>query len=243
MEVLEVLHEVCAQTVPVVRREEGDVVDVHGILTREDDAEEALLVGDLRREAYGDLRPGVGGDVDGLLVRGDIIRGDELHLELRGLSTVVQTHPGGEVVGHALTETHTEEAVVLQTRGLLTMAGAGEDGIVRVAREGGLSVGDGNVAERRPAHQRLWELEGTVCDEVGVEAAVGAVVDVLEENAVHRRLDGGTGLRRVQREGAGGGSGRGGGARRAVNSWRCSKRGGHEGGRGEREELFNHIAI
>ncbi|HVU98191.1 MAG TPA: hypothetical protein VHE34_23370 [Puia sp.] len=45
-----------------------------------------------------------------------------------------------------------------------------------------------------PAHQRTGELEGPVLDQLGVEAAVGGHIDVLEEDAPHRGLNGGNRL-------------------------------------------------
>jgi hypothetical protein len=50
-----------------------------------------------------------------------------------------------------------------------------------------------------PAVQRLRELERTVLDALGVEAAIGGEVDVLEEHAIHRRRDRWTGTREVER--------------------------------------------
>ena len=44
------------------------------------------------------------------------------------------------------------------------------------------------VAIGAPAHQRLVELERTVLDHFSIETAVGSVVDVFEEDAVHCRL-------------------------------------------------------
>ena len=41
-----------------------------------------------------------------------------------------------------------------------------------------------------PAHQVLGELEGAVLHHLSIESAVGSVVDILEEDTVHRRLYG-----------------------------------------------------
>ena len=70
------------------------------------------------------------------------------------------------------------------------MAGVHEADVMRAALERTV-VTHFHPAEGLPALQRiLRKLEGAVLDELGVEAAVGRVVDVLEEDAVHGRLDG-----------------------------------------------------
>ena len=70
------------------------------------------------------------------------------------------------------------------------MAGIDEADIMRAALEGTV-IPDFHRAEGFPALERVVrELEGTVFHELGVQAAVGRVVDILEEDAVHRGLDG-----------------------------------------------------
>ncbi len=70
------------------------------------------------------------------------------------------------------------------------MAGVIQADIVRAAVEGAVFL-HFHLAEGLPALEGiLRELEGTVLHELGVQAAVGREVDVLEENAIHRRLDG-----------------------------------------------------
>jgi hypothetical protein len=40
----------------------------------------------------------------------------------------------------------------------------------------------------------LGELERTVLHHLGIETAIGSIVDILEENTIHRGLDWGTKL-------------------------------------------------
>ena len=44
-------------------------------------------------------------------------------------------------------------------------------------------------ADFGPAHQGIGKLERAVLDQLGVKPAVGAKVDVLEENPPHRGID------------------------------------------------------
>ena len=64
--------------------------------------------------------------------------------------------------------------------------------VVGVAVEGAVIL-DGDVAEYVPPHEPLRELERAVLHHLGIKAAVGAVVYVLEEVSVHcgpyRRTD------------------------------------------------------
>jgi hypothetical protein len=72
-------------------------------------------------------------------------------------------------------------------------------GRAAVAAEAGIEtvhVAPGAVAER-VSFRRTRILEGAVADELGVQAAVHAVVDLLEENAVHPRIQARAGLRSI----------------------------------------------
>ena len=46
------------------------------------------------------------------------------------------------------------------------------------------------VAEGAPAHQVLGEFKRAVLHHLGIEATIGCVVDILEEDTVHRGLYG-----------------------------------------------------
>ena len=54
-----------------------------------------------------------------------------------------------------------------------------------------------------PGEERITIFERAILDELGVESAVGAVVDVLEEDAVQRRRDRSAGRLDVDRDAGG----------------------------------------
>jgi hypothetical protein len=71
-----------------------------------------------------------------------------------------------------------------------------------------------------PAHERIGELEGAILDPLGIQAAVGPVVDVFEEDPPHRRADRQPRLAGMDRERDGGLHG---GRRRGDRSQERSK--------------------
>jgi len=71
------------------------------------------------------------------------------------------------------------------------VAGGAEQYIPRVALKGAVVL-QFKASESLPAHEVLGKLERAVLHQLAIEAAVGGVVDVLEEDAIHGRLYGGT---------------------------------------------------
>ena len=132
----------------------------------------------------------------------------QAHVE-RGLAALGATRPHGEAVGLALAHGDAEEALVLEAGELVAVARIAQAHVVRIAVEGAV-VPHLEVAVGTPAHQPLRELERTVLHHLGVEAAVGGIVDVLEEDAVHGGLHGCAQPRGVHVEGAPLGLGHGG---------------------------------
>ena len=63
-----------------------------------------------------------------------------------------------------------------------------------VAVKGRFHIADADIAEGVPAHQPLRKFKTAVFDHLGIESAVSTKVDILEEDTVHRRLDGRTRL-------------------------------------------------
>ena len=114
---------------------------------------------------------------------------DEADFEC-GLAALRTAGPEGEAVGGSLLDGDAEEAFVLETRELVAMARVAEAHVVGIVLEGTVVL-QLEVAIGAPAHQRLVELERAVLHHLGIEATVGSVVDILEEDAVHRRLYGG----------------------------------------------------
>ncbi len=86
--------------------------------------------------------------------------------------------PAEAVVGDAVAAGARRQPQVVRVRGGRRPIGPD--------RELALRIGRGRLL---PAHERLRELEGPVLDPLRIEAAVGGEVDVLEEDAVHRRGD------------------------------------------------------
>ena len=73
------------------------------------------------------------------------------------------------------------------------MTGVGKAYVVGIALERSV-VANLKLTVGAPAHQVLGELKRAVLHHFGIQTAVGSVVDVLEEDAIHRRLNGGTEL-------------------------------------------------
>ena len=80
------------------------------------------------------------------------------------------------------------------------MTAPAETHIVGISLEGAV-LPHFHLSEGFPALQTVGEFERTVFHHFGIETAVAGKVDVFIEDAVHRLLDGSTGLRCVQREG------------------------------------------
>ena len=53
----------------------------------------------------------------------------------------------------------------------------------------------------RPAHEGIGKFERAILNQFRVQSAVPAKVDILEKNSPHGRIDFGTGLPRMHREG------------------------------------------
>ena len=94
-----------------------------------------------------------------------------------------------EVIAQSFLQSHAEESVVLQTSAAVMVCGSLEDDIVRVALKGGLVRCDADIAKSLPTHQGIRKLERAVLDHLGIQASVSSEVDVLEEDAIHGRLN------------------------------------------------------
>jgi len=180
-------------TLPGVGGEEGDMLHVsRGLVACEEDAEGTLRLRLRRRERGGVLLPLLAADlyVDSGKALVFTHRGivNETHLE-GALAAFGATGPEGEAVGLVLHDGNTEEAFVLKARELVAVAGVFQTHIVGIALEGSV-VFHLEVTEGAPAHEALGELERAVLHHLGIEAAVGSVVDILEEDTVHRGLYG-----------------------------------------------------
>ena len=93
-----------------------------------------------------------------------------------------------------LSDADAEKAFIVQAGPFMGMTGIRKADIVWTTFERAV-VADRHLSEGFPALERvLREFEGAVLHKLGVQAAVGRKVDVLEENAVHGGLDGGADL-------------------------------------------------
>ena len=113
---------------------------------------------------------------------------DEAHLENRR-PALWAACPDREAVGCSLLDGNAEETFILKTCILVAVTGIAEADVVGVLVKGTI-VAQLKVAIGSPAHQVLRKLERTVFHHLGIETAVGSVVDVFKEDAVHRRLYG-----------------------------------------------------
>jgi hypothetical protein len=70
-------------------------------------------------------------------------------------------------------------------------------GIIRVE---GVIVANRQLAMRqtgtdfRPTHERIGKFKRSILDEFSIQNAIGAEIDIFEENAPHGRIDPGAGL-------------------------------------------------
>ena len=94
-----------------------------------------------------------------------------------------------EVVFHVLLQAHAEETAVLKSSLFFACTRSLERNIVRVAVEGWFYITYSHISEGVPSHQSLWKFEGTVFYQLCIETAICTKVDVLEEDAIHGRLD------------------------------------------------------
>ena len=101
--------------------------------------------------------------------------------------------PHREAVFFSLFDTDANEAFVFKAGVLVVVAGRGQAYVMGIAVERPV-VAELHTSEGFPAHEVLRKLEGAVLYLLGIEAAVGAEIDVFEEKAVHGGLNGSAGF-------------------------------------------------
>ena len=116
---------------------------------------------------------------------------DELYTD--GTIALQSLGPNRETIRLPLLDANAEIALVDQSRATVLMTWGGENNIVGTTLEGAV-VTDVDTAKGLPAHQMLGKLERAVLDQLAIESTVGSIVDVLKEDAIHRRLYGCTKL-------------------------------------------------
>ena len=176
--------------------EEADVLEVGGHLAVAPHAEVSLGKGLFGLDDGCVLLPLLAADVQPhiaqllVLVHRGVI--DEVNPKL-GTAAVGHTRPDGEAVLLAALHADAEEAVILNHGVLVAMPRGRQAHIVGVAVEGAV-VPERHLAGDVPSGKVVGKLETAVLHQLGIQAAVGSIVDVLEEDAVHGGLDVGTGF-------------------------------------------------
>ena len=174
MQVGEGLCQIAAHTVLTtferVDGEERDVLECHGVLSLQEDAQLGVLVGDGRRQRDGVFLP-IGRSqgkflLDKLLplVHRTLI--DELDAD-GGTLGVKCFRPDGEAVLLALLNADAEVALVDQSRAAVMMIGGREHYVVGATLERAVAF-DLHASDGLPAHQRLRKLERAVLDQLAV---------------------------------------------------------------------------
>ena len=104
------------------------------------------------------------------------------------LSERGRTCPYAEPVLLALLYAHSEKTFVLYAAEHDRMAGITYAHIVRAALKRAV-ITHLHIPECGPPHKRVVKLKGTVLDKLGIQSAVGSIVYILKEQAVHGLLN------------------------------------------------------
>ena len=99
--------------------------------------------------------------------------------------------PNCESVCRPLLQSHAEESVVLNHGVLVVVSRGSQTYIMGILVEGAIVL-QGDFAGDVPSGKGVGKLERSVYYQFGIQTAIGSVVDVLKEDAVHGRLHGGS---------------------------------------------------
>ena len=203
----QVLPEAVFIAVERVRGEQGDMVDVHGrsrVLIGQQHAEGRLLHGYGRSKQDFVFRPFsplhrhiLPGENLAVLHRGQVA---QEYRDIRRGRLPGRARPEGKPVLRAFFQADAEPSAVLQSRLCDGMAGILQPHVMGIPVEGAAFVQDLHFPVRFPTLQGVVILEGAVADFLRIQAAVRGEIDVLQENAVHRRLDGNSRRRVIHNE-------------------------------------------
>ena len=161
-----------------------------GLISSEEDAQGCLGLGLWRLQCGGVFLPLLAADFDLhggktlILAHAGIIH--ETHLEC-GLASLRTTSPERETITASLHDSHAEESLVLETSELVAVARVTQTHIVGITLEGTI-IAHIDLAKGTPAHKTLGELKRAVLHHLGIKTTIGSVVDILEEDSVHRGL-------------------------------------------------------
>ena len=112
---------------------------------------------------------------------------NQLHAE--GTIALGSLRPNGKAILLALLYADAKVALVGQSRATVVVVRGTQHHIVRTTLKGTVTHHI-DTSEGLPAHQVLGKFKRAVLNEFAIESAVGSVVDVFKENAIHRRLNG-----------------------------------------------------
>ena len=189
------LSQVVAQTVLAalvgVFREERHMLQRHGVLAAQEDAQLSLRFGSCGLDHHLVAFPlrslhvyfhlaEVLSFIHGLLV-------DELHANLR--AALRSPGPHREAIVLVFLDADAEEALVLQSRSPFLVSRVAQHHVVRTAFKESVVL-QFHVAKDPPAHEVLRKLKRAVLHQFAIQAAVGGKVNVLEEQSVHGRRHG-----------------------------------------------------
>ena len=169
------------------------MLQVHGVVAQEEDAQLSLRLGEGRLHDYLILLPLVA--AHGHLVGEEVLtlavgHGDgQLHAYAGILVAFGYAAIEGEAVLLVLLHTDAEETLVEQCCPFVSVSRAAEAHVVGVALEGTV-VAHLYVACHLPSGEGIGEVKRAVLHQLGIQATVGSVVDVLDEEAIHGLLDG-----------------------------------------------------
>ena len=180
---------------PRVGGEDRHHVEVDRARASGHDARERVQLGRFSRDRSRKLLPGRGQALERDAAEGAALRVFELDAD-RGRPVRAAARQKADGVAFAVPDADAAEALVAHAELPRRRCHAE---VVRVrgarGRRGFDGETPGRVGERRaaPAHERIGELERAVLHSLGIDAAVGGEVDVLEEDPDERRRDCGAG--------------------------------------------------
>ena len=193
MKVVESLSKVAAHTVLAVfervLREEAHVLQSHAVLALQQESEIGFLHGLGRLKYEFILLPFVAADLQFgsgkflVLLHCALVHERHLHVGVAAHSL----SPDCEAIFLVLIDADAEVAFVLQTGSRIVMAGIVEHHVMRTTLEGSVVL-HFKLAESLPAHKSIRKFERAVLHQLAVQSAVGSIIDIFEEDAVHGRL-------------------------------------------------------
>ena len=105
-----------------------------------------------------------------------------------GSTAIGHTSPHREAVLFTALHAHAEEAMILNHRVLVAVSRRSQPHIVRILVERAIIL-QRHLARDVPTSKVVRELKRAVLHQFAIQTAISGIVDVLEEDAIHRRWD------------------------------------------------------